>query len=113
MLAAPSRSSVPWWRRRSPGAISLFANDLSAVISGIYCGIPAPVVVEENKFQSIIAVVHRSSVTANAFMEFKISLLKVSGIFLDPVRMVNATDFLKHDDTTTCQLVSKTALNIR
>ena len=52
--------------RRSPGAISLFANDLSAVISGIYCGIPAPVVVEENKFQSIIAVVHRSSVTAMA-----------------------------------------------
>ena len=25
--------------RRSPGAISLFANDLSTVISGIYCGI--------------------------------------------------------------------------
>lgn len=38
--------------RRSPGAISLFTNDLSTVISGIYCGIRASE--EENKFQSII-----------------------------------------------------------
>lgn len=41
----------------SPGAISLFANDLSTVISGIYCGIRAAALsaaVVENKFQSII-----------------------------------------------------------
>ena len=28
-----------WRSLRSPGVISLFANDLSTVISGIYCGI--------------------------------------------------------------------------
>ena len=36
--------------RRSPGAISLFANDLSTVISGIYCGIRVE--------QQILGVLH-------------------------------------------------------
>ena len=39
-----------WRVLRSPGAISLFANDLSTVISGIYCGIRVE--------QQILGVLH-------------------------------------------------------
>ena len=39
-----------WRSLRSPGVISLFANDLSTVISGIYCGIRVE--------QQILGVLH-------------------------------------------------------
>ena len=48
LQAFSSPSNLALWR--SPGAISLFANDLSTVISGIYCGIRVE--------QQILGVLH-------------------------------------------------------